>query len=266
MMKFYKYIVAVIAIVMVNYATTAQSTTQKVDGNFTFVNPIPLPLGRYVQLADSTATFTVEKYYASEKPFKITYISKFKIIRHVPKIDFLSYHGESLAENSWLKFKKDQNAVEILSEAIADTQANEVCVPWSRVYNGNIEDICQKFNQKQFKFIDSSIYRRVPQSNVQFVDTPSNTIFLTEPACLSFYSEDGLSRLNFSLTIFHSDINQEFRTFAKVRTASGSYEITLKGGLVVLNHGSVYRADHLTPRDMDKLLSEDIVITVYPQK
>ncbi len=256
-----------------NCITFAQTAPEKVEGTATFVNPIPMPLGRYVQLADSSVTFIIQKYYASEEPsLQITMFFKFKINRHVPKLEVPAFRAETLAKSKgYVKFKTDQSAIEILSNAISDTLVSEVTVPWSDIRSEkhaiSMEALHRRYNRQLVKFTDSSLYRRVPQSNVKLVGFDSNSIILTKPACLKFYSEDGLSGLYFTIDIHYLSDKIERPSYAIVRTANGSFEAVLKGGLEGTDVQGVnvlfFEDVNITPRDMDNLLTEDIIITVY---
>lgn len=271
-MKSFKLLIVSALLIIGCFIASAQTSPQKVDGKFIFTNPIPMPLGRYVQLADSSVAFTVQNYLASEEPrLQTTFFMKFQIKRHIPELEFMSFHAESFGKNKfYMKFKRDQNAVEILSDAIADERVKEVAVPWSYIYKGDMETIYRKLNGQQMKFEDSSIYRRVLQSNVKLVGFDSDYIILTEPASLKFYSEDGLSRLYFTIDVPYSDVSRKssdntavYPSYAIVSTASESFRAVLKAqdmqGVTVL----FFENFSLPPRDMDKLLTEPVEITVY---
>lgn len=271
-MKYFKFLVALAFLMIGCFIASAQTSSQKIDGKFIFANPIPMPLGRYVQLADSSVAFIVQNYLASEEPrLQTTFFMKFQIKRHIPELEFMSFRAESFGKNKfYMKFKRDQNAMEILSDAIADERVKEVAVPWSYIYKGDMETIYRKLNGQQMKFEDSSIYRRVLQSNVKLVGFDSDYIILTEPASLKFYSEDGLSRLYFTIDVPYSDVSRKssdntavYPSYAIVSTASESFRAVLKAqdmqGVTVL----FFENFSLPPRDMDKLLTEPVEITVY---
>ncbi len=275
-MKLIRFIITSIILIFGNCITLAQTSSTKVDGKVIFVNPIPMPLGRYVQFADSSSAFTIQRYLASEElTLQATFIIKFQINRHIPELELMSFHAESLGKDKfYMKFKKDQNAVEKLSNAIADTRVSEVTVPWSNIGKGNMDTICKRVTGQMMRFTDSSIYRRVPQSNVRLVGFGSKSIILTEPASLKFYSEDGLSRLHFTIDIPYSDISKNYGnetavypSYAIVSTTNNSFRAVLKTPQNWQGVTQFFFGDFsITPRDMDTLLTDDILITVYNRK
>lgn len=273
--KIIRFIITLLILILGNREDLAQTSPQKLNGKVTFVNSVPMPLGRYVQLANSSAVFTIQQYLASKEPsLQISFNMKFKIIRHVPQLELSSFHAESMGENSfYIKFKKDQNAIELLSNAIADSQISEITVPWSSIGKADIKNRYQRTNKQTIKFTDSSIYRRVPKSNVKLVGFDSNNIILTSPADVKIYSKDGLSRLYFTIDVNYlnkSRKNNEgaviFPDYAIVSTTNNSFETVLKAAEVQGTDMFWFKNVDILPHDMDTLLTDDILITVYARK
>lgn len=167
-MNFIKLIIVSIVAIFGYFSTLAQTTSEKVEGKVTFVNSIPLPLGRYVQLADSSTAFSIQQYLASEDPnLRITFFMDFKVVRPVPEIEFMLFHAESLASENkiYIKFKQDQNAVEILSNANIDSLVSEVNVLWSSLKKANLEVQHNRTDKQKIRFTDSGIYPQHSRCN-----------------------------------------------------------------------------------------------------
>lgn len=235
---------------------------------------IPLPLGRYMQLAHQYATYSFTEP-DSDGNGEFTVNFDFEILRHVPNIEYLNFNVKPVKRNNGganfsVKFKKDQDAVEQLSKAIADEKNDRVTVSWSIKYEDMVESevktAIEQINGTEVAFDHSTIYIVVPQSKIHISGVNSQSVTVTTPASIHLDFENGKSvYMTLSLESI-SNLEYAQTVTATIRVAKEDFEATLTGHSG-LNGYSVFGNEennryYISPKDMDKLLSSPIEIYI----
>lgn len=266
---------AVLGMLLAFSAVMLPSCDGGADGEVKFATTrIPLPLGRYVQLAHPYATFSISKPDSNGNDEEIVNFD-FEILRHVPNIEYLNFNVKPVKRNDGganfrVKFKNDQDAVEQLSKAIADEKNDRVTVSWSRKYEDMVESevktAIEQINGTEVAFDHSTIYIVVPQSKIHISGVNSQSVTVTTPASIHLDFENGKSvYMTLSLESI-SNLEYAQTVTAKICTAKGDFEATLTGnsnmnGYSDFGYGESNRY-YISPKDMDKLLSSTIDIYI----
>lgn len=246
--------------------------SQKMDGTVTFVNPIPLPLGRYVQLVDSVVLYSVDYYTAGYDRYDVKFLFDFRIVRHISNLEYMNIDAQSVEPHIfYVDYKHDLTAMEELSRSIENPQVANVPVPWTesygKVFAGDIKSLKSRIRGQKMKFTDSKIFRHIPQSNVEFKGCNSEYLYATSPVVIMISAEDGYTYFHVKVHYMSkSSDKSEKPSYVVVRSADGDFEATLSASPTqIANH---WRFDkyRLSPKLMDKLLSSPLQITVTAVK
>ena len=276
--KKFSFVAGMLAIMMYvgnicNAQTTKKST---VDGYLRMsTKTIPMPLGRYVQLATPSISYKYSKPDVNGNG-TCTFNYQFDILRHVPNLEYFDYEIESVDDDKYffeIKFKKDQNAVEKLSNAIASKSTSRVNIAWNKRYSDKVQlEVNEEIRQLKNLGVESSgsiLYVDVPQSRISISgDYYSEYIRIAEAATITLKSEDGSSVY---LTLkFKPIASQEVgvSVIATIRTEDGSYETSFfkrdvimgTGNMMIFSGSDGEGLRYITGREMDKLLSSPIYI------
>lgn len=276
--KRFSFVAGMLAIMMcVGNISNAQTTKKStVDGYLRMsTKTIPMPLGRYVQLATPSISFKYSKPDVNGNG-TCTFNYQFDILRHVPNLEYFDYEIESVDDDKYffeIKFKKDQNAVEKLSNAIASKSTSRVNIAWNKRYSDKVQlEVNEEIRQLKNLGVESSgsiLYVDVPQSRISISgDYYSEYIRIAEAATITLKSEDGSSVY---LTLkFKPIASQEFgvSVIATIRTEDGSYETSFfkrdvimgTGNMMIFSGSDGEGLRYITGREMDKLLSSPIYI------
>lgn len=240
---------------------------------------VPYPLGRYVELT------------SNEIPFKITDPDRdgngqllvnfnFKILRHVPNIEYVHFRIESNPGNYFtLKFKKDPNAVESLANAIANRSTNRAIVQWSTPFShktrAEVNRERNKLNGQAVTFQGTSIFIRVPQSRIHIDGQSTYNSTRCGEAMIAFYANHNTINITLSAELYTgSNPTIQGRPSATIRTTDGQFEATLFSdntynpsnvpinSSVTLNFGGA-NTNNIRGTDMDMLLSSDIEVEIH---
>ncbi|MDE6346635.1 MAG: hypothetical protein K2L55_08200 [Muribaculaceae bacterium] len=260
---------AVYGMLMVFSVATLTSCNGGGDGKVVFASTkVPLPLGRYVQLSRPYATYTLTEPDGNGNGEMIVDFD-FEILRHVPGLEFLSFRAKPKnrieEEVLYIKFKRDQQAVEELAKAINVEDCDRVSIKFNTKYcdktKREVEDMGKFINGKEFKITDSSLYLFVPQSNVHISGVNSQSIKVKEPVTIRLLSDDNSSiYLDFSVKVL-SDVQYNHQTIvATIRTEDGNFEATMESrGYFSFPNVNRY---YILQREMDKLLSSPVEIYI----
>lgn len=275
--KRFSLVAGMLAIMMcvgnISNAQTTKRTT--VDGYLRMsTKTIPMPLGRYVQLATPSISFKYSKPDVNGNG-TCTFNYQFDILRHVPNLEYFDYEIESVDDDKYffeIKFKKDQNAVEKLSNAIASKSTSRVNIAWNKRYSDKVQlEVNEEIRQLKnlgVESLGSVLYVDVPQSRIFISGDYSEYIRIAEAATITLKSEDGSSVY---LTLkFKPIASQEFgvSVIATIRTEDGSYETSFlkrdvimgTGNMMIFSGSDGEGLRYITGREMDKLLSSPIYI------
>lgn len=270
-----RYLVAgLLAIIMcISNVSNAQTTKKStVDGYVKFsTTTLPMPLGRYIQLATPSASF---KYSKPDANGNGTWTANFQfnILRHVPNLEYLTFTVEPQQwidgqPNFRVKFKKDQNAVEKLANAINSKTTSKVNISWNGNYKDKVQlelnETIRLFKNTNVQFDNSTIYLEVPQSRISISGNHSQDIRIAEAATIYLYSDDGRN-VHLKLSI-QPLLTQGFRATvtATIRTQDGMFETSFLEKDLWMNQYISFPSDgkqYISPREMDRLLSQPVYI------
>lgn len=274
--KNFSFVAGMLAIIMCvgnicNAQTTKKST---VDGYLRLsTKTIPMPLGRYVQLATPSISYKYSKPDVNGNG-TCTFNYQFDILRHVPNLEYFDYEIESVDDDKYffeIKFKKDQNAVEKLANAIASKATSKVNIAWKKRYSDKVQlEVNEEIRQLKnlgVESLGSVLYVDVPQSRISISENYSHDIRITKAATINLRSDDG-SNVYLSLE-FKPIVAGEFSAsvIATIRTEDGMYETSFYSSDMLMSTNNMIFSQsegeglrYISGRDMDKLLSSPIYI------
>lgn len=267
---------AVLCMLMVFSVAMLTSCNEGGDGKVVFASTkVPLPLGRYIQLAHPYATYTLTEPDRNGNG-EMSVDFDFEILRHVPNMEYLTFKVEPTKwitngdRNFSVKLKKDQQAVEQLANVIADENIYRATVNFQSQYEDltakEVEAIRKQWNGEEVQFDYSAIYINVPASRIHVTGEWVNLVQIVQSSTIYLYSKN-----NSSIYIEYSvDATSQFeyaRTVTcTIKTQDGSFEAVLVGStnmngwcLFGNNENNRY---YFSPRDMDKLLSSPVDVYI----
>ncbi len=232
-------------------------------------------MGRYVQLtSDKLSVRFTEPDSESNGNGYVDF--PFEILRHVPNIKYLNLRVES-EENSdhyfSIKFKKDQGAVEELSNAIKDDKITKSTIayiaPYQDMVSQEVKALASQLENTYFEITESTIYIEIPPSKISITGQDANSIIVTDKATVHLNSEKGRSSvemsINVNLTGGSADGYAYSRAIAKLRTDRGDFEAYLNSTDFYPNSYNQFPNNGqywIQARDMDQLLTYPISLEI----
>lgn len=269
------YLVAgLLAIMMCISNVSSAQTTKKstVDGYVKFsTTALPMPLGRYIQLATPSASFKFSKPDANGNG-TWTANFQFNILRHVPNLEYMTFWIEPQQSidgqpNFCMEFKDDLNAVEKLANAINSKTTSKVNISWNGNYKDKVQlelnEAIRLLKNTNVEFYKSAIYIEVPQSRITISGNHSQDIRIAEAATIHLYSDNGKS-VHLELSV-KPLLTQGFNATvtATIRTQDGMFETSFLEKDLWMNQYISFPSDgkqYISPREMDRLLSQPVYI------
>lgn len=254
------------------------SDTTESDGTVTLTTrEIPLPLGRYIEFADTEIPFSISDPDDNGN-CELTAHLRFRILRHIPNLEYCTFKIEPKVwddngPNFDVKLKKDQRAVAKLAEAIAYGKSDFVDIDWKREYNGasqaEVEKAREGIDGQKVAVDNSTIYIQVPSSRVHIGGAFSSDCSTVKPATIHIKGDNNGIYLNLSCELYMiSDMSIRFGT-ARIFTTDGNFEAVLNnpcfGTYVSGTTEYIEFADekyYITPSQMDALLSSNVEIEI----
>ncbi len=269
---------AVLCMLMVFSVAMMTSCNGGVDGKVVFASTkVPLPLGRYIQLAHPYATYTLTEPDGNGNGEMIVDFD-FEILRHVPDIEYLTFKVEPVRwvdgeKNFRLKSKNDQQAVEQLANVIADENVDRAVVSFHRQYEDmttkELEARRDRWNGTEVQFENSAIYIEVPASRIHLTGEGSKSVRVVGRSAIQLYS-DNYSSIYVEYSAETISQLEYLRTVTcTIKTQDGSFEAVLMGTMGNANMKAYHRCGvdknikyYISPRDMDKLLSSPVDVYI----
>lgn len=266
---------AVYGMLMVFSVATLTSCNGGVDGKVVFASTkVPLPLGRYIQLAHPYATYTLTEPDGNGNGEMIVDFD-FEILRHVPDMEYLSFKVEPVKwvdgeKNIRVKFKKDQQAVEQLANVIADDNMNRAMVSFHRQYEDRtskeVEALRRQWNETEVQFDNTAIYIEVPSSRIHLTGDRANFVQVVQSSTIHLYSKNN-SSINLECSVeVTSQIEYARTVTCTIKTQDGSFEAVLVGSTGMVGYWNFGNEEnnryYISPRDMDKLLSSPVDVYI----
>lgn len=272
-----KVFLAVIAmfIALPLFSQTSKSrTSNSYDGYVKLqTTQLSYPLGRYVQFTSTSLPFKISSPDARGNGTMTTYFT-FEVLRHVPNLQYCTFKIEPVewnegGENFRIKFKKDQNAVEQLSEAISNKTVSKKTIKFIQDYSDLVvQEVARAYKAFNGQAVDvdyNSIYCLVPVANVSIEG--GGNVRLKEAATIHLDSDENnrtTTKMSVSLNlILDSYYSPNANTQIVVRTDNGEFYNTFEN--VNLQQYTVSNDIYISGRNMDALLSRPVYIDVIIQ-
>ncbi len=269
-----KFILCAVLLSLYPFSAMSQvksSSNVPADGYFKFTTTkLPLPLGRYIQLTQTSEPFKFSKPDANgDGNWTVTF--NFEILRHVPNLQYCDFRmipiGDSDPEGfRELKLKRDANAVEKLSNAISNNRSSRVAINYTANFSDlvplEINRITKSWNGTQMQIYASHIFIPVSVNKISVRGRLSEGIRVKE-AWITFSGREGSGGVNLSLDLSISTPSSSAihcsRAIATIMTQGGKFTKCCEKKEFSIDD-RIDLEDVIASRDMDVLLSNPISI------
>lgn len=241
---------------------------------------VPLPLGRYIEMASTEIPYTITEPDRNGNCQLIADFD-FRILRHVPKIMYVQLGTESSQRSDRLRFKIEHNqgAVTQLVNAIEDKTCDYVPLQLKETFSDCTKMEVQKWrremNGAKVYFVSSEISLKIPKSRIHIGGQFSSDITPSDAGWISINADDNnRPYISFSSHIYFTRNAYNLGQISvRIWTTDGKFELTYPGenyhgtnkvaGTYSHISGNMYIPDmRITPKEMDDLLSSDIEVEI----
>lgn len=275
-MKKLLFVVLAMLTVMPLFSQTSKPRTGSTsyDGYVKLLSSqLSYPLGRYVQFTSTSLPFKISSPdQRGNGTFTTTFT--FEVLRHVPKLQYCTFKIEPVewndgGENFRIKFKKDQNAVEQLSEAIANKAVSKKTIKFTQSYSDMVaQEIARLRKAYSGQVVDvdyNSIYCTVPVANVNIEGGGNIRVKEAPTILLNSYENNRTTTamsVNMSL-LLDPNYSPNAYNMIVVRSDNGEFYKTFDN--VSLSGYVVSENIYISGREMDVLLTRPIYIDIMIQ-
>lgn len=219
--------------VYMTIVTSLLASCNNADGEIRLKSTtLPEPLGHYVEFANDRVPIEIGEP-DSEGDVPVTLYFDFNILRHASQMQYLSFKGDILSRTrkglGELKFKKDQDAVASLANAIASASTERVTVPFKMVLQD--VEVGHLLNDAEVLSItESTIYRVINKENFRVGGKYSSAIRLkrNDSCCRIFMNDDFDNEVNCNIDIeLLEDIDFRGEISLNILTETGQRLISL---------------------------------------